>query len=85
MPILMLAATINGYDGSLLNGLQTIDAWQECTCRTSYHTLIRYIVLTHTGIDFDNPTGSTLGLYTAIMNIGAFCALFFGKCVSHQE
>lgn len=30
MPVLMLAATINGYDGSLLNGLQTMDAWQKC-------------------------------------------------------
>jgi hypothetical protein len=30
MPILLLGATINGYDGSLLNGLQTMDPWQEC-------------------------------------------------------
>ncbi|GME23976.1 putative hexose transporter protein [Neofusicoccum parvum] len=29
MPILFLGATINGYDGSLLNGLQTMDPWQE--------------------------------------------------------
>ncbi len=32
MPVLMLAATINGYDGSLLNGLQTMDSWQNCKC-----------------------------------------------------
>lgn len=31
MPILMLCATINGYDGSLLNGLQTIEEWRSCT------------------------------------------------------
>lgn len=30
MPILMLCATVNGYDGSLLNGLQTMDTWQDC-------------------------------------------------------
>ena len=30
MPVLFLGATINGYDGSLLNGLQTMDPWQEC-------------------------------------------------------
>lgn len=30
MPILFLGATTNGYDGSLLNGLQTMDPWQEC-------------------------------------------------------
>jgi hypothetical protein len=56
MPVLMLAATINGYDGSLLNGLQTMD-W---------------------GIDFGNPSGSRLGLFTAIMNLGGFSALPFG-------
>jgi hypothetical protein len=30
MPILFLGSTINGYDGSLLNGLQTMTPWQEC-------------------------------------------------------
>jgi hypothetical protein len=30
MPILFLGSTINGYDGSLLNGLQTMDPWQKC-------------------------------------------------------
>lgn len=30
MPILFLGATTNGYDGSLLNGLQTLDSWQSC-------------------------------------------------------
>ncbi|KAK2812627.1 hypothetical protein FQN50_001273 [Emmonsiellopsis sp. PD_5] len=55
MPILMLCATINGYDGSLLNGLQTMDYWQEY---------------------FDHPSGPTLGLFTAIMNVGGFSALF---------
>ena len=29
-PILFLGSTINGYDGSLLNGLQTMEPWQEC-------------------------------------------------------
>jgi MFS family permease len=27
--------------------------------------------------DFNNPSGSTLGLFTAIQNIGGICALFF--------
>lgn len=30
MPILMLCATVNGYDGSLLNGLQTMVPWENC-------------------------------------------------------
>jgi hypothetical protein len=30
MPVLFLGSTVNGYDGSLLNGLQTMVPWQEC-------------------------------------------------------
>ncbi|KAM0228789.1 hypothetical protein ACHAP5_011842 [Fusarium lateritium] len=63
MPLLMLCATINGYDGSLLNGLQTIENWRAY---------------------FGHPSGSTLGLYTAIVNIGAFSALFFSPYIADQ-
>jgi hypothetical protein len=35
MPLLMLCATISGYDGSLLNGLQTIPEWQDCTLNST--------------------------------------------------
>lgn len=31
MPFLFLGSTTLGYDGSLLNGLQTMPAWKECT------------------------------------------------------
>jgi hypothetical protein len=30
VPILFLSATTNGYDSSLLNGLQTLTTWQDC-------------------------------------------------------
>lgn len=30
MPILFLGSTLTGYDGSLLNGLQTMVPWQDC-------------------------------------------------------
>jgi hypothetical protein len=30
MPIFFLGSTLTGYDGSLLNGLQTMAPWQEC-------------------------------------------------------
>lgn len=40
MPILMLCATINGYDGSLLNGLQTIDHWRTCKSFCSCHRFL---------------------------------------------
>ncbi|KAH8820310.1 general substrate transporter [Xylogone sp. PMI_703] len=58
MPVLFLGSTINGYDGSLLNGLQTMDPWQDY---------------------FHHPTGSKLGLFTAIQNIGGICALLFSS------
>ncbi|KAJ5552184.1 hypothetical protein N7494_001562 [Penicillium frequentans] len=58
MPILFLGSSTNGYDGSLLNGLQTMTPWEDY---------------------FNNPSGSTLGLFTAIQNIGGFCSLFFAS------
>ncbi|TLS25516.1 hypothetical protein PpBr36_06871 [Pyricularia pennisetigena] len=61
MPILMLGSTINGYDGSLLNGLQTMEPWRTY---------------------FGNPSGSTLGLYTAVMNIGGVTALLFAAVIA---
>lgn len=30
LPILFVASTIKGYDGSLLNGLQTMEPWRDC-------------------------------------------------------
>jgi hypothetical protein len=30
MPIFFLGSTLTGYDGSLLNGLQTMNPWQQC-------------------------------------------------------
>lgn len=34
MPFLFLGSTTLGYDGSLLNGLQTMPAWRECRRQT---------------------------------------------------
>ncbi|KAL5338858.1 general substrate transporter [Aspergillus crustosus] len=62
MPILFLGSTINGYEGSLLNGLQTMPPWRDY---------------------FGNPTGSTLGLLTAIHNTGGICALFFSSYIAN--
>ncbi|RDW74608.1 uncharacterized protein DSM5745_07270 [Aspergillus mulundensis] len=61
MPILFLGSTINGYDGSLLNGLQTMPPWRDY---------------------FGDPTGSDLGLLTAIHNIGGICALLFSSYIA---
>lgn len=38
MFFLFLGSTTLGYDGSLLNGLQTMQSWQTCTCFVNYHS-----------------------------------------------
>ena len=78
MPVLFLGSTINGYDGSLLNGLQTMDPWQNCKC--SGQTSDTEAALANLlNADFNHPSGSRLGLFTAIQNIGGVCALLFSS------
>lgn len=36
MPFLFLGSTTLGYDGSLINGLQTMPSWQECLSPPPY-------------------------------------------------
>lgn len=36
MPFLFLGSTTLGYDGSVLNGLQTMNSWQNCKSSTGY-------------------------------------------------
>lgn len=75
MPVLFLGSTINGYDGSLLNGLQTMIPWQ--TCKKA--GVLTGSVTDRIIADFNNPSGSRLGLFTAIQNIGGVCALLFSS------
>lgn len=44
----------NGYDSSMMNGLQTLAHWQDY---------------------FHHPTGSLLGILSAIMSLGSLVAL----------
>ncbi|KAK3677726.1 hypothetical protein LTR78_002576 [Recurvomyces mirabilis] len=52
----VLTSATNGYDGSMVNGLQSLDVWQNY---------------------FHHPTGSMLGLFSAIMSVGSICAIPF--------
>lgn len=76
MPIFFLGSTLTGYDGSLLNGLQTMDSWQNCMFPFSFST--RKTCIIDDGTDFDRPSGARVGLFSAIQNIGGFCAVFLG-------
>ena len=79
MPILFLGATTNGYDGSLLNGLQTMNPWQDCKFNVSWPVPVHRIQTPCVDFktDFGHPDGSTLGLFSAILQVGAFSAIFF--------
>ncbi|PKY06403.1 putative transporter [Aspergillus campestris IBT 28561] len=50
----VLTSATNGYDGSMMNGLQILIPWQEY---------------------FGHPTGSSLGILSAIMSLGSLAAL----------
>ncbi|KAL3465005.1 major facilitator superfamily domain-containing protein [Aspergillus heterothallicus] len=50
----VLTSATNGYDGSMMNGLQTLKPWQE---------------------HFDYPSGSLLGILSAILSLGSIAAL----------
>jgi MFS family permease len=54
--LLLITSYTNGYDGSMMNGLQSLPVWEN---------------------DFNNPTGSKLGLLSAIQNIGSLAAYPF--------
>ena len=77
MPIFMLGATLTGYDGSLLNGLQTMDPWQ--TCKSPIGIYRRYLnPPLNVVVDFDHPSGARLGLFSAIQNVGGATSVVFG-------
>ncbi len=71
-PIIFLCATTSGYDGSLLNGLQTNPAWQECE---ESHPVAASLPANQRLADFGNPEGSLLGLFTTMMALGQLSAL----------
>ena len=44
MVFLFLGSTTLGYDGSLLNGLQTMDTWQRCKPREGDVTTVNWLI-----------------------------------------
>jgi MFS family permease len=78
MIILFLASTSLGYDASLLNGLQTMDTWAECTPPPP-------LILAHTDTspsDFNDPQGSRLGLFGALPGIGTLAVFLVAPYLS---
>ncbi|KAE9368401.1 general substrate transporter [Stipitochalara longipes BDJ] len=60
-PAAVLSYMTSGYDGSMMNSLQTVSYWSDY---------------------FGNPTGSRLGLISAILSLGAICSTPFAPLVA---
>lgn len=63
MLVPLLSGASAGYDGSLMNGLQSMDQWTE---------------------EFNNPSGTILGLINAAMIIGGIVVLPFGGSLTDR-
>ncbi|KAI8721712.1 MFS domain-containing protein [Fusarium sp. LHS14.1] len=59
----LLTSYVSGFDGSLLNGMQSLPSWNE---------------------DFDNPSGSVLGIVSTIQVIGGIAALPFAPMLADR-
>jgi MFS family permease len=69
--VIMVSAT-NGFDGSMMNGLQTVDNWENCLFPS--HLSQRSMGILTNQIDF-KPSPSMRGLLNAIMSVGSMCAI----------
>jgi hypothetical protein len=66
----------SGYDGSVLNGLQTLKEWVNCKLLSILDVTdvnIQYMLIL--ALDFDNPQGAILGIITAAFSLGAVGAI----------
>jgi MFS family permease len=83
MVFLFLGSTTLGYDGSLLNGLQTMDSWRTCKellCLLSIVTRVKFQLISC--LVFDSPTGSRLGIFGAMPGFGGLFVLLFAPYIA---
>ncbi|KAF5533869.1 lactose permease [Fusarium phyllophilum] len=81
MPLQKLWATINGmnrHQTKILKKAQYNDRGYDSSLLNGLQTIENWRAY------FGHPSGSTLGLYTTIVNIGAFSALFFSPYIADQ-
>lgn len=68
----VLTSATNGYDGSMVNGLQSLNIWKECEFSFYQFTVRTFLI---SSLDFHHPHGSMLGLLNCIMSVGSLVAL----------
>lgn len=77
VPAVLGVEMTSGYDGSILNGLQAVKPWLDCTLipltSRSHSNCADLGIITCA--DFGNPQGAILGLITAAFSIGAVLSL----------
>ncbi|THV72686.1 MFS sugar transporter-like protein, partial [Aureobasidium pullulans] len=73
LAVLLTPAT-NGFDGSMMNGLQTLPIWQKGEHAITL-SLLTFAELCYA--DFNHPQGGILGLLSTINTIGFITALPF--------
>ena len=78
LPVLFLGSTTLGYDGSLLNGLQSMESWQDCKLLYFFHHFTKLTIIAV----FNHPVGSTLGIYGAIPAFGGLAVLMFAPYIA---
>lgn len=79
MPFLFLGSTTLGYDGSVLNGLQTMTTWQNCKNPNTIH-----ITVTDLYAVFHNPKSAKLGILGAMPGFGGLASLPFAPYIADK-
>lgn len=78
VPGCLVPAVTLGFDGAMINGLQAVETWISCMHQPYPAVKLRKEKdMTLTTTDFNNPSGSLLGLMTSIIGVGAICATPF--------
>lgn len=72
VPAVLGVEMTSGYDGSILNGLQSVKPWLDCRLPSE---ILGVSTIADMCVDFHNPQGALLGIITAAFSIGAVIAL----------
>ncbi len=79
MPLLFLGSTTLGYDGSVLNGLQTMPTWQDCK---HLQSRVQRRKETDPLKDFHHPKSARLGIIGAMPGFGGLACLPFAPYIA---
>lgn len=82
--LLLITSANNGYDGSMMNGLQYVTILDMFNHAAEIDPLLTFRTLKTWQDSFGNPTGSLLGIFNAIQSIGGIAGLPFAPFLSDR-